>query len=276
MKRLVLLVILAFVWEMTNAQDIIVLKDGSSIKSKVDEVSETIITYHRFDNLEGPSYKVSKSVVNCIVFENGTTEQFSGDDKQEISTIQSSTTSINNNWGYLFIDYSVFGVKIDASKLTYSSSGELDKGVSVGVLRDYNLGRSAFFFETGGYITFGGCSYILDGYDCTERLLSINVPLNIAVNLGEDNFKLVPTVGIVPQVFALGTFEIEGNTFNIFDSNDMGDLTYKRFQIGFNAGVSICIDKLVLNYNYLIDFTTMEDISGTRFFAHRVGVGFQF
>lgn len=59
------------------AQDIIILKNGEELESKVSEILQTSVKYKKFDNLSGPLYTVQKSEVFMIKFENGTREVFS-------------------------------------------------------------------------------------------------------------------------------------------------------------------------------------------------------
>ncbi|MFZ1083058.1 MAG: hypothetical protein WAO19_14165 [Candidatus Kryptoniota bacterium] len=54
------------------AQDVIVLKTGDEIKSKVIEITPTEIKYKKFDNLQGPTIIISKSDVFMIKYANGT------------------------------------------------------------------------------------------------------------------------------------------------------------------------------------------------------------
>ena len=82
MKKLLLsLMITMFIGFPIKAQDFIVLKTGDEVKSKVLEIGLTEIKYKKYDNLNGPSYTVTKSDVFMVRYENGT--------KDVISTIQS-------------------------------------------------------------------------------------------------------------------------------------------------------------------------------------------
>lgn len=74
MKTLAISFALLFVCLFANAQDNIVFKDGTEVKAKVQEISTTEVVYKRQDNLDGPVYKVERSKVFIIQFENGTTE----------------------------------------------------------------------------------------------------------------------------------------------------------------------------------------------------------
>ena len=63
----------------TYAQDIIFLKNGEEIKSKVKEVKSQEITYLKFENLNGPTYNLLKSDILMIKYENGQKDIFSND-----------------------------------------------------------------------------------------------------------------------------------------------------------------------------------------------------
>lgn len=68
------LAVLAFV--SVNAQDMLILKSGEDINSKIVEVSNQEIKYKKFENLDGPTYTVSKADVFMIKYQNGTKETF--------------------------------------------------------------------------------------------------------------------------------------------------------------------------------------------------------
>ena len=74
MKKLIVLFL--FLAAFLNAQDIIYKTDGSEIQSKVIEISEDLIKYKKFSNLDGPLYSIAKNEVFMIVYENGEREVF--------------------------------------------------------------------------------------------------------------------------------------------------------------------------------------------------------
>lgn len=59
------------------AQDIIKLKSGEDLKTKVVEIGATEIKYKKIDNLDGPTYTVTKEEVVEIKYKNGTIDDFS-------------------------------------------------------------------------------------------------------------------------------------------------------------------------------------------------------
>ncbi len=64
------------------AQDIVILKNGTSIDAKVLEVDDNSIRYKKFDNPEGPTYTEKKEAISEIRYKNGSKEIFN----QEKST----------------------------------------------------------------------------------------------------------------------------------------------------------------------------------------------
>jgi TM2 domain-containing membrane protein YozV len=74
MKTLAIAFALIFVCLFASAQDNIVFKDGTEVKAKMQEINTTEVVYKRADNLEGPVYKVERSKVFIIQFENGTSQ----------------------------------------------------------------------------------------------------------------------------------------------------------------------------------------------------------
>ena len=75
MKR-VLFLLIWFVASSAMAQDVIVMRDGTSILSKVLEITSTDVKYKKHNNLEGPTYSVLKTAVLVINYANGEKESF--------------------------------------------------------------------------------------------------------------------------------------------------------------------------------------------------------
>lgn len=71
MKKLIFLAVLSALCFSVKAQDIIVKKDGSTIKAKILEVSKTEIKYKSYDNQTGPSFIISSSDVDVVKYNSG-------------------------------------------------------------------------------------------------------------------------------------------------------------------------------------------------------------
>jgi len=59
-----------------SAQDIITFKNGDEVQAVVLEVGINDIRYKKFENQEGPDYKINKSEVSIIKYENGSEDVF--------------------------------------------------------------------------------------------------------------------------------------------------------------------------------------------------------
>ncbi len=62
--------------KLSNAQDVIVMKDNKTILSKVTKVSQTEIEYKKWSDQDGPTYIINKSEVSNINYENGERDIF--------------------------------------------------------------------------------------------------------------------------------------------------------------------------------------------------------
>lgn len=77
LRRLTTTLFLLCLAGMAMAQDVIVMKDQSTVMSKVLEITSTEIKYKKWDNQDGPTYSVLRSEVVSINYENGEVENFS-------------------------------------------------------------------------------------------------------------------------------------------------------------------------------------------------------
>ena len=91
MNKIKLIQIIGFLLISNNifSQDLIFLKNGEEIKSKVIEIDTLKIKYKEFSNLEGPIYTIMKYNVFIIKYENGEDEIFY-ENNQEINEIRNS------------------------------------------------------------------------------------------------------------------------------------------------------------------------------------------
>lgn len=82
MKRLLMIVVLSLPGLAMGAQDLIVRRDGQSVKAKITEVNPDNVRYKRFDNLEGPTFTILLSDIQSITYENGTTDAITGNSNE--------------------------------------------------------------------------------------------------------------------------------------------------------------------------------------------------
>jgi len=75
-KKLLILVTVIGFCVISNAQDVITLKNGTDINALVQKVGDIEIEYKRFDNSGGTNYTLKKSEILMIRYENGTKDIF--------------------------------------------------------------------------------------------------------------------------------------------------------------------------------------------------------
>lgn len=131
------------------AQDVIVKKDGSTIVSKVLEITSTEVKYKKFTNLQGPTYTVAKTELQAINYENGEKDTFVTENK-----INKNTSGLGNE-NNIYTDIPKVS---DKELLAYSNNGidlnlkakRLKKAGIIGCIPIYG------FFMVSGIICFAG------------------------------------------------------------------------------------------------------------------------
>jgi hypothetical protein len=75
-KAILILLVTVSISTLCFSQDVITLRTGDQIRSKIMEIGQREIKYKKFDNQTGPVYVVDKSDVSFIQYENGTKDIF--------------------------------------------------------------------------------------------------------------------------------------------------------------------------------------------------------
>lgn len=78
---------------VSKAQDTLVLNDGTLIKSKVVEITESLLKYKKYSNLDGPVYTIDKKQVLAVHYENGEQESFKAQEQQTVQTQSEEQTT---------------------------------------------------------------------------------------------------------------------------------------------------------------------------------------
>jgi hypothetical protein len=156
------------------SQDVMVLKNSDEIKAKVVELTDLIIKYKKWENINGPTYNISKTEVLFIRYENGT--------KEIISVITNPTSN------------AVKPVEQDAVEL-YSTAPTLRKKRMVRLSWDI---ANANFFDRK--ITNLGPSMLgynsrldigIRAYEKNNLQIGIQLnPLNLSLNSGSSSFEV--------------------------------------------------------------------------------------
>lgn len=90
------------------AQDVIVMKDQTTVMSKVLEITKTEIKYKKWDNQDGPTYYISPLEVLKINYENGEVESFSETTSNQQNSKPQKTEYLNSymtkSGGWLYLN----------------------------------------------------------------------------------------------------------------------------------------------------------------------------
>lgn len=141
--RHILFCVLIFLYLPVLGEDIIVLRSGDIINSRVLEITQTEIKYKKSSNPSGPIYTISKSEVLSITYENGSQDKF-------IPT-QPSLTSISNN-GPSFIERRVDSVRNLELLSLYKRPHDFYKGKNAST-KTTNKGTAFFAFTRNSVLS---------------------------------------------------------------------------------------------------------------------------
>lgn len=123
-----------------------------------------------------------------------------------------------------------------------------------------------------------------------ETLVNLNLPVNVSYRVPvADSFYMTPKVGLDfrVQLYGHGKFTADGgrsefvdefladnSSVDLFSKSDMGDAAYKRFQMGWHAGVDFEYNRVNLGLSYGTDFVKIhKNVGGANFI---VSVGYTF
>ena len=242
MKRLILALMLMAVCLIAQAEDVIVLVSGATVKARVIEVGVSEITYRRADNPDGPVYKIAKSDVRCIVYPNGTADLFSESQAPVVADSSSVTTTTTTSvttllpsdkvlsegdgyerlWTRVMVGYnSVLG---DAGNDTCSYSG-----ISAHYLVDWRLTRDyPLYVETGVSAAFytktktvrtissvmsadaeGNLTFRTKRVVLRSSYLWAGIPVNLTYRTMLPGTKLeaIPVAGVLPHWYIVGRID---------------------------------------------------------------------
>lgn len=204
MKRTLFLCLCAVFASNTWAQDVILLKNAEEIQSKVTEVTPKSVSYKHWNNLEGPSYTISKSDIFYIKYQNG--------DKHVIAQNTEKNTLAKID-GY---------VTMGADFYSNGVGPTLDISAGVRLLDHFYVG-----FETGFHSLFSPYTRIYTYNDGTQRIEKgtyFDATVPIALNM---KFYFTKDTKITPYISC--SFGAQLGTYSDILYRVGAGLDYKRF-----------------------------------------------
>jgi opacity protein-like surface antigen len=297
----------------TLAQDVIVLKGGSTIISKVYEVNKSEIKYKKHSNLNGPQYTIRIKDVMSIDYENGEKDLF--DKKIEKQKEKKTEQAQINNSAKPKNSFMYSNISLGYAKFDVSHPYEIDyfNFHTNGFALEYIFGIKPFkknplYTEIGANIT-STFEQETNKFDVTKinTYFSFKIPLNIKYiySLPNSKWKISPFIGLYfkyniiakQNLFSLdvstdyGSTDIE-NTINYIDGSyktkyfkygivETDDwFKFKKEQFGWQVGLGIEYNKISLSGYYSRDFQPVtvpdKNLIYDRCFGSQFGVSLDY
>jgi hypothetical protein len=180
MKK-IFLVFLAtiLITKLSISQDIITLKSGDQIRSKIIEIGQTDVKYKKFDNQGGPVYVEPKTDIVKIVYENGTKDTFNNEQAKPDTLTLNQTTANTVNKG----DLKPTPAKPKGSRFMIGFSGIYPTGTWPATALT-NMGSTSFLKGQGSPVKSYGLGIIIQGK------ITDNISLFFDINAYDYNIML--------------------------------------------------------------------------------------
>lgn len=244
LKRLSATLFLLCIAGMAMAQDVIVMKDQSTIMSKVLEITSTEIKYKKWDNQDGPLYSVSRSEVMSINYENGEVENFYKTTNSQLNTYPQQAQ--NNPKGYMeaLVSFPA-AMKLNGKRLADEELRGLinERGYQL-YLKGKRKSNAGEVVGIIGLVPFIGATSFLLSYTSFKPENRPSVLKASLITLGIGTALLVP--GLVLSISGGSDLRNVAETYN----NNQSD----TFSFNISPSVMSC-DAPQLQNNYGLGFT---------------------
>ena len=176
------------------------------------------------------------------------------------------------------VRFSYNSYTIDESEMEYDAISAFE----LGYVKAFSISQELpLFLETGASFVYAtGDLFSEYGVDLSLNMSSLVVPFNVGYKVAfGDNMSFFPYVGVSLKGHLAGEMELsyDGNsmTADIFDEDDMGkDAAYNRFQIGWQIGATLNINKFNFGVSYGTDFMELAKKVDSKTFKASVGFNF--
>ncbi|MBE6303857.1 MAG: porin family protein [Bacteroidales bacterium] len=179
-------------------------------------------------------------------------------------------------WQSVKFSYNRYTAEIDGPDCDAVSAFELGYSKAISLSQELPLfleAGASFFYATGE-------CYDEDYYKGSISMASLIVPFNLGYKVAlSDNMSLFPYVGLSLKGHLFGEIEEENEyydetyTINVFDDDDLED-PWNRFQIGWQIGATLNINKYNVGLSYGTDITELGEDMDTKTFKLSLGVNF--
>lgn len=209
----------------------------------------------------------------------------------QFTNSKSSSSAVSpNGWNTIWVQYNPTNFDTDISGLS-AICGDNLTAFSVGYSHAFSMSKSTPIYIEAGLglqYTYGseniGSDYDDDAYSTKTSLFSAKVPVNIMYNwqINNSNIAITPYVGLTFRCNIVGKLKEhylfvsdEDEDFNLFDEDDMGGYSWKRFQIGWQIGVNARFNnQFLIGVSYGTDFS--EICKSTKLKTTSITLGYCF
>ena len=211
-----------------NAQDIIILRDGDDIQAVVQEVGVDDVTFKRFDNQNGPNYRLNKADIFMIRYENGSKDVFEvaapNPTKRQQQTIGNQPMRPYN--GGLYSQQQLPVLKYTFGK-EISPYGSEKSPFLAGFLSFLIPGVGQFYNgDVGGGLVFMGCNIICNSV--WMNAIETNYYGDVYVN--EMSFTVGLMGALIVNISSIVNAAQGAKKVNIARGYRLGDNTYLKVQ----------------------------------------------
>ncbi len=185
-----------------------------------------------------------------------------GNDYQYQPEKKSSYAGDNEAFSTLYVQFNPSTIK---TKSHGSSDSESCTAFSLGYSYALPLGDIPLYLEFGGAVQWFFKSTDYTDYDpysgatINEKqkfnMIALKIPVNVMYSFNvSESFSIQPYAGIYARVNILAKTKVGDESADMFSKDDMGDIAWKRFQVGWNAGCKFRIaQKLTIGAGYYMD-----------------------
>jgi hypothetical protein len=153
-------------------------------------------------------------------------------------------------------------VQYTPSRYTFhgASSSILSQGFALGWARSIQVTEDTpLFVELGAQMKYDFSGEVKDHQNASYRQLAFRIPANVVYKFypsRTSSFALAPMAGVFCQVRAMGKEKAGGQSRNITDNGNKNTTgaVWKRFQLGWQAGLKMYWDRYYCGFTYAQDF----------------------
>ena len=253
-----------------QAQDKIFKKNGDVIEAKVKSVEDDDIVFFYTDNPDGPTYRLSKSVIEKIKYKNGSEDFF--DPAKQAKDKFTPRSAKNDSPAYEPKTILIKNEEYNGSNKIFDTTGHVNSHI---------LSFSPFQFTENGF----GFSASYESKLDKEGIFSFSVPLIVTINLtnpyavkvnSDPMVYLMPGIKVYTRkkfgkfVYAIGpnfVFAAGQSTSGYTDNLQNTHITtYSHYILGVAASNSLNIfatKKVYLGFDMAIGYCIINNIGGT-------------